>query len=88
MERNESGYFMLAMDRHTPKSVEDHLNLDSLRSSAEDCDIALYCGLPLLSSRKHGKSYVHELRCLNHPVLTLSVIAVTSVSGSQPMSHR
>lgn len=55
LDRNESGYFMLAMDRHTPKSVEEYLP-EGIRSSDEDCDIALYCGLPLLSSRKHSKS--------------------------------
>lgn len=46
---------MLAMDRHTPKTVEEYLP-DDVRSSSEDCEVALYCGLPLLSSRKHAKS--------------------------------
>lgn len=50
---SDSGYFLLNLDRNSPKSVLPYV--EELRTSGrqvgDDCDKALLCGLPLISPR-------------------------------------
>ncbi|XP_059614367.1 endoplasmic reticulum metallopeptidase 1-like isoform X2 [Phlebotomus argentipes] len=54
----DSGYFILSMDRHTSSSVKSFipdLALAQPLGNACDGDL-LFCGMPLLSSRKHNRA--------------------------------
>lgn len=50
--KTDSGYFLNNMDRNSPNSVKKYVpELENAQSLASDCDTALFCGLPLGSSR-------------------------------------
>ncbi|GAB0100844.1 endoplasmic reticulum metallopeptidase 1 [Sergentomyia squamirostris] len=54
----DSGYFFLSMDRYTQSSLRNFIpELAEAKILGKDCEgDLLYCGMPLLSSRKHVRA--------------------------------
>uniref|UniRef100_A0A1B0CYJ4 FXNA-like protease n=1 Tax=Phlebotomus papatasi TaxID=29031 RepID=A0A1B0CYJ4_PHLPP len=54
----DSGYFLLSMDRHTASTAMSYVpELSHAQKIGEECNgDLLFCGLPLLSSRKHVRA--------------------------------
>lgn len=59
VRRDNSGYFMLPMDRHSNHFVDDLIpEFASQISSADECETEMFCGSPLYMSRMIEQSYV------------------------------
>ncbi|KAF5280389.1 hypothetical protein FQR65_LT03198 [Abscondita terminalis] len=53
--KTNSGFFILNWDRNSPYSVKNHVkSLSRIKPIEDDCNEALFCGLPLISSRVVG----------------------------------
>lgn len=64
INRENSGYFMLPMDRHGNNFVSDIIpQFSNQVSSADECETEMFCGSPLYMSRMIGQSYVHFFFC-------------------------
>lgn len=50
--KSDSGFFFYNLDRNSPSSVKNYITeLDNSKSIADDCDVTLFCGLPIFSIR-------------------------------------
>lgn len=50
--KSDSGFFFNNLDRHSPSSLKNHVTeLQKAKSVANDCDVSLFCGLPIFSIR-------------------------------------
>lgn len=50
--KSDSGFFLINLDRNSPYSLKNHVGeLQKAKSIAEDCDVVLFCGLPIFSIR-------------------------------------
>lgn len=50
--KTDSGFFIANLDRNSPTSIKYYVTeLEKTKSISDDCDIALFCGLPIFSIR-------------------------------------
>lgn len=61
VRRDNSGYFMLPMDRHSNHFVQNLIpEFASHVSTADECESEMFCGSPLYMSRMIEQSYVFD----------------------------
>lgn len=57
--KTDSGFLFTNLDRNSPQSVRKYIpDLARAKSVAQDCEVALFCGLPLVHTRAIGILYV------------------------------
>lgn len=87
MKRENSGYFILPMDRHSNDFISDVMTEFSTKQSTEsECDSEMFCGSPLYMSRMIAQSYVFVFLDNNQEIVLLTVIPVITVPGFRPIN--
>ncbi|GLV43360.1 uncharacterized protein CBL_03903 [Carabus blaptoides fortunei] len=85
VRKQDSGYFLLNMDRNSPKSVEKFVpELKEAISIQTDCEQAVYCGLPIYISRMltfhEDSTWIPAPPAVIHEPVTLKLMSKNKVS--------
>ncbi|KAF5270862.1 hypothetical protein FQA39_LY08307 [Lamprigera yunnana] len=85
--KKNSGFFILSWDRNSPYAIMKHVtNLDKINSITDDCKEALFCGLPIHSSRVigliHKTTWVPAGQPVIHEPVDLKLLSKTILSDS------
>ncbi|KAK4883948.1 hypothetical protein RN001_000219 [Aquatica leii] len=85
--KKNSGFFILNWDRNGPYSLMNNVKSSSrIKSIADDCDDALFCGLPLANGRvlgiKHENTWIPAAQPIIHEPTDLKLILKSKIADT------